>query len=230
MKTKRAHAIALSLLLAMTPASQGFAQQIGAGLRGGVSVSDFESDLGDFGTRVGIAFGLFAPIAFGNWFEILPELQFVGKGSDNEITAQPAVVGQTSLESTNVDVSIGYLNLLVPAALTVPLHSSVQPRFYVGPTLALELSCRVAYSGGDVVRQSGCAEEAPDGGTGFVNTTTIDFGVVFGGGVDISAGPGAVTADVRYTHGLTNINAEDVPTLKNRALEFLVGFTITLSE
>jgi len=227
---RRAHAIALSLLLTIVPASQGFAQQIGAGLRGGLSATDFESELGDFGTRVGIAFGLFADIGFGSWFAITPELQFVGKGSDNEIGAQPAVVGRTSLGSTNVDVSLGYLNLLIPAALTVPLHGSVQPRFYVGPTLALELNCRVSYRAGDVVRQSGCAEESPDGGTGFINTTTFDFGVVFGGGVDISAGPGAVTADVRYTHGLTNINAEGEPSLKNRALEFLVGFTLSLSE
>ena len=227
---RRAHAIALSLLLIIVPARHGFAQQIGAGLRGGVSVTDFESDLGDFGTRVGIAFGLFADIGFGSWFAITPELQFVGKGSDNEISAQPAVVARTSLESTSVDVSLNYLELLIPAALTIPLRGPVQPRFYVGPTLALELSCRVAYRAGDVVRQSGCAEQSPDGGTGFVMTTTFDFGVVFGGGVDITAGPGAVAADIRYTQGLTNINAEGEPSLKNRTVEFLIGYTVTLSE
>ena len=89
---------------------------------------------------------------------------------DNEITAQPAVVGRTSLESTNVDVSLSYLELLIPAALTIPLRGPVEPRLYVGPTVALELSCRVAYRAGDVVRQSGCAEQSTDGDTGFVKT------------------------------------------------------------
>ncbi len=225
---RRTHAIALSLLLIIVPVRHGFAQQIGAGLRGGLSVTDFESDLGDFGTRVGIAFGFFAEIGFGSWFAITPELQFVGKGSDNEI-ADPESL--PSLESTNVDVSIGYINLLVPAVLTIPLGGAVDPRLYAGPTLAIELTCRVSHRVRDVVGQGSCGVQWIEGEPPpFVETRTFDLGLVFGGGVDIAAGPGAVTADVRYTHGLTNINSEGEPSLKNRAVEFLIGYTVTLSE
>ncbi len=223
---KRAHAIALSLLATLAPTNDAFAQQFGLGLRGGVSVTDFESELGEFGNKVGISFGVFAPVAFGSWFAVLPELQFINKGSENEIADSGS---QTSLESTEVDVQIGYINLLVPAALTVPFTGIIKPRFYVGPTLAVKLTCNVAFRAGDVVSQASCGRSI-EGEPAFVETTTFDFGVVFGGGVDVTAGPGAFTGDVRYTQGLTNINSDREPSFKNRALEFLVGYTIALTE
>jgi len=223
---KRVHAIVLSTLLPLVPPGHALGQEIGLGLRGGVSVTDFKSELGEFGNKVGISFGVFAPVSFGAWFAILPELQFINKGSENEM---PDSGEQASLESTDVDVQIGYMSLLVPAALTIPLAEKVKPRLYVGPSLALELTCNVAFRVGDIVSQAGCGRTIGDE-TAFVRTTTFDFGLVFGGGVDVVAGPGAFTGDVRYTQGLTNINSEGEPNVKNRALEFLIGYTITLTE
>jgi len=233
---RRSWVIALSLLLAQGVAGQAHAQQLGAGLRTGVSLSDFQNDLVKFGTRVGFAFGGFAELRFAPWFALLPELQFVGKGSDNEIPSQTVFfsgdASQTTRELASADVTINYLELLVPIALTLPLHGPLEPRLYVGPTLALELSCRVTYRSGDLLRQSGCAEESTEIGMGFVETQSFDFGVVLGGGVDIAAGPGAVTADIRYTLGLTNINADagGELALYNRDLQFLVGYAVRLSE
>ena len=233
---RRSWVIASSLLLVQGVVGQAHAQQLGAGLRAGVSVSDLQNDLVEFDTRVGVAFGGFAELRFAPWFALLPELQFVGKGSNNEIPSQTVVFGgdgsQTTQDSASADVTVNYLELLVPFALILPLHGPLVPRLYVGPTLALELSCRVTYRSGDVLRQSGCAEESTEIGTGFVRTQSFDFGVVLGGGVDIAAGPGAVTTEIRYTLGLTNTNADagGEYALYNRDLQFLVGYTVRLSE
>jgi hypothetical protein len=62
---------------------------------------------------------------------------------------------------------------------------------------------------------------------GFPATNTVDVGLLFGAGIDVRLGPGKVSGDVRYDLGLTDI-AEAGSTLKNRSIEFLLGYVYVL--
>jgi hypothetical protein len=66
-------------------------------------------------------------------------------------------------------------------------------------------------------------------------TKSTDFGLVFGGGLDIAAGPGAVTLECRYVLGLTEIDDGFQEALedpdpqkvdaKNHSIMILVGYS-----
>lgn len=204
----------LAALVLATPI-HGRAQDLSAGLRFGLGVSDLRNDSAAFDTRSGFAFGLFADYGFAEWISVQPELQFVIKGA----------------ETADTDVDINYLELLLPVQLRIPLWETVRPRLFAGLSVALELSCRTTYRPDGVVVQVGCAETLPEGGAAFVETRTFDFGAVVGGGLDISAGPGFVTADARYIAGFTNINSEGggAAALQNRVLQFLLGYAVRLA-
>jgi hypothetical protein len=207
----------LFLLLSVMWPAHGQAQEVSAGMRVGLSVAELESESVNYETRSGFSFGVFADYGFASWFSSQPELQFVMKGAD----------------TSNSEVDINYLELLVPVELRVALSLAVRPRLFAGLSVALELSCRTSFRAGGVVSQLGCADELPeDGGIAFVETRTFDFGALVGAGVDITVGPGFVMADVRYTRGLTNINSQggDAADLKNRVVQFLVGYAILLAD
>ncbi len=59
-------------------------------------------------------------------------------------------------------------------------------------------------------------------------TNSTDYGILFGGGIDIPAGPGAITFDVLYNLGLGDIAKEDPtdPKVKvtNRNIQVLAGY------
>lgn len=58
------------------------------------------------------------------------------------------------------------------------------------------------------------------------NVNRVDFGFYGGGGVGVKAGPGYLTAECRYYHGMPDV--DDFQVSKNRALSFGVGYRVGL--
>jgi len=58
------------------------------------------------------------------------------------------------------------------------------------------------------------------------NLNRLDFGFYGGGGVGVKAGPGYLTAEFRYYHGMPDM--DDFQVSKNRALSYGVGYRIGL--
>ena len=105
-------------------------------------------------------------------------------------------------------------------------------RFFPRPRCGRSCSAASAWA----FRLSCTYDDFPDGSSNQVDcseagfdVTSSDFAVVFGGGVDIPAGPGLVLVEGRGTVGLSTIDASGETDVKNRSISFLIGYSIPLS-
>ncbi|MEE8519819.1 MAG: outer membrane beta-barrel protein, partial [Gemmatimonadota bacterium] len=146
------------------------------------------------------------------YFRIQFEGQYVQKGA--EFTDE-AVLDVTA------EISLDYIEFMVPFTLTIPTNSAIAPRLYAGPALGIEVSCNLSVEGGGLDESADCDEDADASAR-----KSTDFSVFFGGGVDIAVGSGAITLDVLYDLGLSSIDdtpGEDID-VKNKALLVLAGY------
>ncbi|UCC84659.1 MAG: PorT family protein [Gemmatimonadota bacterium] len=230
-----------TLALAAMPAH---AQSLEIGGRLGPAITTVAGD-GDTDSKLGFSIGGFAGFRLGERVTIYGELSFIRKGFSSEgqyiLSAGGGVVRETTLQQT---VHLDYLELQVPLSLTFPTGGSLRPRLYAGPSLALELRCGAGWAvrnvfldwgtgtviGSEEIEVTGGCLDQQDiflEGPLFQETNTIDVGILFGGGLDIRIGSGALTVDVRYNLGLIDIG-ESPATLKNRAFQVLLGYSYFL--
>lgn len=206
----------LSVVLAAAVVTSGFAQNLSAGAKVGIDFADLGGDFEDIveastDLKTGLSVGGFFGIDLHRLFRVQAEGQYVQKG---------AKVEEAGVEGT---FKVNYLELLFPLTLLIPVEGgTLTPRIYVGPTVAFELSCDVEIEEADMSLEVEC--EDPLIGA---ETKSVDFGVLFGGGVDLMVGPGAITVDALYNLGLADIN--DTPgdplEAKNRNLQILLGYS-----
>lgn len=227
----------LTLALATMPAN---AQSLEIGGRLGPAVTTLTGyDGAD--SKLGFSVGGFGRFRLGERVTIYGELSFVRKGFTTGGTAftdvGDGVVQETTLDWT---VHLDYLELQAPLALVFPTGGRLRPRLFAGPSLALELRCGSGLAvqnefytvggvliGSDESEVTGDCRDVYDQGPFvplLIETKTIDIGILFGGGLDIRIGSGALTADVRYNLGLIDIDESDA-TLKNRAFQVLLGYS-----
>ncbi len=126
------------------------------------------------------------------------------------MTVQAEVLySQKGAKFGDESLKLDYIEIPILAMWTAPAQGRFTPNLAIGPSLGFNVRANLA--GIDV----------KDG------IKTTDFGIAFGAGVKVDEiGPGAITFDVRYTLGLTNI-LDDAPSdlsVKNQALAFLLGF------
>jgi hypothetical protein len=204
------------ILLSAALASPAFGQNLTAGVKAGIDFADLGGDFEDLietstDLKTGFSIGGFLGFDLHRMFRLQGEVQYVQKGAK-------ASEGDFELKF-NVD----YIEVLVPLTLMIPVEGAVAPRFYVGPSLAFEMSCKLKGELDGQSREFDCDSDevgAP--------TNSTDFGVLFGGGIDIALGSGALTFDVLYNLGLGDIAKED-PTdpkveVTNRNIQVLVGY------
>jgi hypothetical protein len=228
----RCYALAGSVLLATLGLAPlpAYAQNLEIGGRLGPAITTLAGD-GDADSKLGLSVGGFAGYRLGERVTIYGELSFVRKGFSSEgyfITdAGGGVIQETTLDWTS---HLDYLELQVPLAVTFPTGGRLRPRLYAGPSLALELGCgwslaqRSVFISGATVIGTEQSEVTGDCADEEIETKAIDIGILFGGGLDIRMGGGALTADVRYNLGLIDINESDAMS-GNRAFQVLLGYS-----
>lgn len=176
---------------------------------------DIEDALGSIDTKTGFAVGGFASFGLSPLVEIQPEVLFVQKG------------GKQEADGVEGKFKLNYVEIPVLAKLNVPLASAtpIKPHIYAGPSVALELSCDVEAEAGGVSAELACDDSSVG-----IETKSLDFGLVFGGGVGFGLGPGTLSVDGRYVLGMTNINdiPDDPTDAKNRTIEIMAGYGIRL--
>lgn len=200
-----AAAAALSCILA-GPAE---AQQTMIGVKGGVVVADVDvtdiPDLGNPDTRKDLVAGIFLQVPLAGAVSIQPEILFVRKGFEDS-------------SSPGSELRLDYVQVPLLLQFHVVPAGPVSPRVYFGPSLSFEAACTIA--GSDIEGTQTEADCADQG----VDTENADFGLAFGGGLDVSLGGLVLTGDVRYDLGVTDLNAsQDEGSAKNRAWEFMAG-------
>lgn len=218
--------VTVTLLVAATltlPEPAG-AQRTWAGARLGLTSSNLsanDSDLLDTSARRTLT----ASVVFGTnvtrYLAIQPELAYVQKGGSG---------GSTPDDEFTIDVR--YIELQFPLVLTLPLPDSrFRPRLYSGLAAGVELSCDVRGPGPDGKTSRRCGWQDPFHiMLAFTETSLIELGWLLGAGVDFAVGPGAVTADLRYNLGLTDINdlGDLLFRVENRALQAVAGYVLYL--
>lgn len=146
--------------------------------------------------KAGLAAGINLELPVTDYFSIQPELLFVQR------KAEFARTGSTT-------ISVKYESLEIPVFAKLTLNHVVSPYLIAGPVAYFNISKGV--------------EAAGPAGTSSINFSqkTFDFGVAFGGGVDV----GPLFVNARYTLGVTSID-ENSADYKSRGIHVLAGLRI----
>jgi hypothetical protein len=186
------------------------------GLKGGVNVSSLSIDDParpdlQIESRTGLVLGAFLECGGESWFALQGEVNYSQNGA------------RVTDDGTAAEIELDYIRVpvLVMARLG-PEDRTLYPIVYAGPQLAFEVRCRARSDSGDAT-ESDCDSEDLDYP---LETRNVEFGLVFGGGVEYLLGGFKVELDARYNLGLTNMNggtnASSV-SLENRGWSFTVG-------
>lgn len=111
---------------------------------------------------------------------------------------------------------VDYLEIPFLVTWTIPTRGAVRPVFYLGPALDFELSSRIETEYPTGVRNP--FTEEPKLST----SSSTDFSLIFGGGIDIDAGGKVINLQVRYVMGTLEV----YHSAKNKTLSVMAGFGI----
>jgi hypothetical protein len=171
----------------------------GAGIKAGGNMENVTGDdIAENDFQFGFTGGGFATFTVNEYFGVQPEVLFVMKGTKGDaLVVDPD--GQ-NIVVTDGKVKLTYIQIPVLAKVTFPTDGMVKPNIFVGPAVGFNMTAKV----------EGIADEGgPDEITldhDIENIKSVSFGVVFGGGVSfMMQNKGAITVDVRYDLGLTDM-------------------------
>jgi opacity protein-like surface antigen len=189
---------------------QSFAQvKFNMGMKAGLNMGTVSYDPDPFGQgvtksgRMGFAFGAEAEIGFADMFFISLQPRYIMKGN--------------SFEQGTAKLTRSFNELEIPLILKIKfLKGTVRPYSFVGPNIGLVMSAKDKYEG----TQNDGEVDIKDQISG------SDFALDFGGGAEFwVAKTVAITGDVRYSMGLSNLIKNPVgnATAKARGFQILFG-------
>ena len=187
------------------------------GLKGGLNVSTLsiedpaQPDL-EVESQTGLVLGAFLECGGESWFALQGEVNYSQNGAK--------VRGGSS--ASRIDLDYIRVPVLIMARIGHK-ERTLYPLVYAGPQLAFQVSCGVEADSDGGSQSYDCdSEELEDP----LETRNVEFGLVFGGGVEYLFGGFKMELDARYNLGLTNMSGgtdASVASLKNRGWSFTVG-------
>ena len=216
--TCRLLSISCFLFFAIFQAADADAQLF-KGVTGGWNLSNLDFTDNDFSypdykSKNGFCVGLFVGSHISEVFGLRGEILYSRKGSKYNFTATDE--NGEPLGEGEYFVDVDYLEIPLLANFTIPTGGAVKPALFLGPAIAFEMSAKLnaTYPSG-VVNQN-------QSGWDLENTTSPDFSLIFGGGVEIASGPHLVLVQVRYVMGLKEVYR----TASSRVISVMAGFGI----
>ncbi len=206
---------ALAGLLLLPPTASAVPPKFG--LKAGVNLADINgADVGAlesfFGSswksKVGFCGGGFVIFPLSKGMAIQAEALYTQKGAKMSGTIDVGAGPEPFKLYWNTD----YMEIPVLFRYAFGTAGNLKPFLYAGPSLGIKVSAKLK------VEAQGISEE--ENIEAFRST---DFGLVFGGGVDI----GKIAVDLRYTLGLTKLLASEGETadIKNGVFSLMVGYS-----
>lgn len=201
-RTSLGRLVLAALVLSTAPAA---GQELRIGGEAGINVSDL-----DFGREAGpeagsiIAFrgGAVVRLDLGSRLGLQGGLYRVERGTDDPVPV-PVVVGGDAVLVQELELELTHLDVPLLLTLSFPTGSPrIEPRVHAGGRLTIETGCEVSTAAPGGTFSADCG----DPGVG-LSTGSSTVALVLGGGVDLEAGPGAVTVDVRYGRGFAEVVA-----------------------
>ncbi len=205
MKKLTALLISCFLIVGLTTTAQA-QSPISFGLKGGLNIADVTGSDMDTSTRTGLTGGLALHLN-------LPALP-VGIESGLFYSQKGTVVSFTDPDFGSIDGTFKLDYLEIPVLAKLGLGAGpINPHLLAGPYLGFNLNAEVEGE------ESGFSfsEDISDD----VNST--DFGLMFGAGLDFNLGVTALSAQARYSLGLTDIFEDDDEGLKHGVFSVVVG-------
>lgn len=205
-------ALAALFFLAAPAVGQGVDIGVEAGLN--VSDIDIEGSEADTESLTGFRAGGVLRLGLGSMFGLQSGLYYSQKGAEVPLQDGPA------------ELELNYFEVPLVLTIAVPTGPSpVTPRLYAGGQVGFESSCKISDAETGVSLSEDCDD--PEG----LESESTDFSLILGGGLDFAAGPGKITVDARYDHGVTDIfvvsgDAGEDETNRNIALS--AGYLISL--
>lgn len=213
MKKLCAFLITIAVLMSLAPTA-ALAQDITWGGKIGLNMSNLNTNVDvDFKSKICYTAGVFVTIGLMNALTFQPELLYSNKGAKYEETFEGQIF--------KIAVILNYLEmpLLFKYNFGMMGDSQWMPNVYAGPYAAYRLNgkFKVKYDG---------QTETEDIESDEMNT--MDYGLVLGAGLDVPAGGGKISLDLRYSLGLAN-TAKNEPgqneKTRNRVLQAMVGYS-----
>jgi len=208
--------LAALCLIGLLPGG-ALAQGSALGLKGGLNVSTLSvedpanPDL-ELESQTGLVLGAFLECGGASWFALQGEVNYSQNGAK--------VRGGSS--ASQIDLDYIRVPVLIMARLR-SAQSTLYPLVYAGPQLAFQVSCGVEADLDGGSQSYDCDSEQLEDP---LETRNVEFGLVFGGGVEYMFGGFKMELDARYNLGLSNMNGgtdASVVSLKNRGWSFTVG-------
>jgi hypothetical protein len=188
--------------------SSASAQGISQGIRGGVSIStaatSSESGDGAVTWQPRAVFGGFMTWRAASWLELQPEALYAMKG------------GKSEEFGVTTKLLLDYIEVPVLARFSRGSRGGRSWYLAAGPSLGFLVRARTRADFGGATEEIDLIEED--------EVERFDFGVTAAGGVEF----GSLIIDARYTHGLSDIDADttDQVRVTNRAVSLTVGFKL----
>jgi opacity protein-like surface antigen len=198
-----AGALVFAALVAI-PASVEAQTPIRYGVVAGLNLASASGDVGDIfdESRTGFAVGGAVEFGMSPTWSIRPEVLYAQKGA------------KVSEGDDEFRFNTSYIEVPVLAKYAFPMQGSVRPHLLVGPALAFNTGCELELEIGGDSESADCEDDG-------LEISSLDYGFMFGAGVDI----GQFNLGIRYDLGLNDIPDTDDADGKNRVLSFVAGFT-----
>jgi len=187
------------------------------GIKGGMNIAnlsgDTDTELGRLKSKIGFNVGFFADFRQSEKFSVQLELLYSTQGAQIKIDENYGGISITGYDRLN----LGYINVPVMAKYYVSEKFTIE----AGPQIGFLVSAQEKYS---IEASNG---ESDSGSEDIIeNFQTVDFGLNFGLGYDITS---KLNANFRYNLGLTNI-AETEPgddtNVKNSVISISLGYKL----
>ncbi len=182
-------------------------QGINGGFKIGMAVANMHGDdVEDFGqeAKTGLCAGGFIGFGLGNIVTVQPEILYTQKGIK--------AVDDGGWARFKID----YLEMPVVLKFTMPIQGTIKPYVMTGPYFAYNISAKLAIGDDQNRIERDMSDAVKD----------IDFGTVFGGGIDFELPVGKIVFDFRYGLGMITIdepNGEQAD-VKNDAFSLTLGY------
>jgi len=186
-----------------------YAQGLSVGMKAGMNIATLYGDgvdilLGDLDRKIktGVSFGVFITYNINDIFAIQPELLYTMKGikAEGKFYESDPFYDEYYYFKVKETVSLNYLEFPVLAKISIPTGESVKPNIFFGPALAIKTSAKISANIEEMGFSDSASLDISDG------IKSIDFGLVFGAGMDVDLGSAKLTVDGRYTLGLISVD------------------------
>ncbi len=184
------------------------AQKMAIGIEGGINISNASiNPTVTTDARTGVIIGTLLDVNFTNQITLTPGIRFTMKGFSNTYTNANGV-SQTDTYKLN------YLEFPVLLKVKFPL-TEIKPYLAAGPVFGIKLSANLDQTAGSQSASSDVSN----------NVESIDFGLLFAGGMDFKVGTSTfLFFQAGYQLGLSNIAKNTgTTTIKNYAIQITGG-------